>query len=69
MPRSAIVDPVMFTANRIPDRAGHVYGRKVTVFYQYGHVSGLMGGHLDSNRFRSISAEIIYRLSLISGPN
>ena len=51
MPRSAIIDPVTFTANR----TGHVGGRTVTVFYQYGHGGGLTVGRLDSSRSRSIS--------------
>ena len=37
MPRSAIIDPVTFTAKRTGPN-GYVGGRTVTVFYQYGHV-------------------------------
>ena len=56
MPRSAIIDPVTFTANRAGSpRPGHVYGRTVTVLYQYGHVGGLTVGCLGSTPSRSIS--------------
>ena len=54
MPRSAIIDPVTFTANRTGSTRSRWRTNSDRVLPN-GHVGGLTVGRLDSSRSRSIS--------------